>query len=234
MDECLDRLGDPIFFTSLDCNSVYCQIPVAPEERLTTSCPSRARCFQSFWMPFGLFDAPPTLERTVDVLLSRYKRRSCIVHLDAIALFSDSLKHHLHHSDEVLTVFRIAGVLPKLANCVFVASRVTYLGHIMHPGILDVASKSNATVKGSKALANRSEVSSFLQLCNVYLPFVPDLAKIGAPLNATLKKRVPFQISDVIRVQVESLELLKGALAEQPLLRFPDEGLFFSVASGAC
>lgn len=37
MDECLHSLGDAQFFTTLDCNSGYCQIPVANEDKDKTA-----------------------------------------------------------------------------------------------------------------------------------------------------------------------------------------------------
>ena len=37
MDDCIDSLEDAVVFTTLDCNSGYWQIPVAPEDRDKTT-----------------------------------------------------------------------------------------------------------------------------------------------------------------------------------------------------
>lgn len=65
-------------------------------------------------MLLGLCNSPATFQRTVDILLSHYKWRSCLVCLGDILVFSDYLEDHLRHVDKVLTVFRLPGVPLKL------------------------------------------------------------------------------------------------------------------------
>jgi Reverse transcriptase (RNA-dependent DNA polymerase)/Retroviral aspartyl protease len=69
MDECLDSLGEAGIFTTLDCNSGYWQIPVAPEDRDKTAFVSHEGLYRFIRMPFGLVNAPATFQRSIDLIL---------------------------------------------------------------------------------------------------------------------------------------------------------------------
>ena len=89
MDECLDSLGEANVFTTLDCNSGYWQIPVAEEDRPKTTFTCHAGTYQFNRMPFGLMNAPATFQRMLDILLSGYRWKSCLIYLDDIIIFSN-------------------------------------------------------------------------------------------------------------------------------------------------
>ena len=102
MDECLDSLGEAKYFTTLDCNSGYWQIPIAKEDRNKTTFTCHDGTYRFLRMPFGLCNAPATFQRTVDILLSGYRWKTCLVYLDDVIIFSISIEEHLKHVDEVL------------------------------------------------------------------------------------------------------------------------------------
>ena len=114
MDEYIDSLGEATVFTTLDCNSGYWQIPVAPSDREKTAFVCHAGLYQYRRMPFGLTNAPATFQRTLDIVLSSFKWRSCLVYLDDVILFSKDVKTHIRHVDEVLGALQSAGVTLKL------------------------------------------------------------------------------------------------------------------------
>ena len=63
MDEATDGLEGNVFFSHLDCNSAYWQIPVAKEDREKTSFRTRFCLCEFFKMPFGLSGSPATHSR---------------------------------------------------------------------------------------------------------------------------------------------------------------------------
>jgi Reverse transcriptase (RNA-dependent DNA polymerase) len=114
MDECIDSLGDAAVFTTLDCNSGYWQIPVHPEDRDKTTFTSHYGIYRFLRLPFGLRNAPATFQRSIDIILSGVKWKTCLVYLDDFIVFSKSKKDHLAHVAEALTLLGNAGLSLKL------------------------------------------------------------------------------------------------------------------------
>jgi hypothetical protein len=183
MDECIDSLGDAKIFTTLDCNSGYWQIPARPEDRKNTTFTSHEGLYRFLRMPFGLRNAPATLQRIVDTILSGLTWKTCLVYLDDIIVFYKTPTENMAHLDAVLHRLYRAGLTLNLKKCHFFKETVEYLGHVIRPGQLSVAEKNTATLKNTKHPTTQTELRSFLGLCNVYRRFVRGFSKIAAPLN---------------------------------------------------
>ena len=54
-------------------------------------------CFEFCRMPFDLSNAPATFHRTVEMLLSGYRWRICLVYLDDIIVFCNTTEEHVDH-----------------------------------------------------------------------------------------------------------------------------------------
>jgi hypothetical protein len=148
MDECIDSLGDAKIFTTLDCNSGYWQIPVRPEDQEKNTFTSHEGLYWVYlyvWflrMPFGLRNAPATFQRFVDITLSGLTWNNCLVYLDDIIVFSKTLSEHMAHLDALLHRLYRAGLTLNLNKCQFFKETVDYLGHVIRPGQLSVAEKT--------------------------------------------------------------------------------------------
>ena len=70
-------------------------------------------------MLFGLCNALELFRRTVDMLLSSYRWRTCLVYLDDIIVFSNTAEERVDHVGEVLTVLREAGFSLNLKKSKF-------------------------------------------------------------------------------------------------------------------
>ena len=102
MDECLDTLGEAKVFSTLDCNSGYWQMPFTEKDRPKTTFTCHAGTYQFNRMPFGLMNAPATFHRMLDILLSGYRWKSCLIYLDDIIIFSKNYETHLQDVDVIL------------------------------------------------------------------------------------------------------------------------------------
>ena len=102
IDDCLDSLGDAQIFTTLDCNTGYWQVPVAPEDRDKTKFTSYLGTYRYTRMPFGLRNAPATFRRTLYIILSGVRWQTCLIYIDDVIVFSKDVETHLRHVDEVL------------------------------------------------------------------------------------------------------------------------------------
>lgn len=70
IDDFIDSLGAAAVFNTLDCNSGYSQIPVAPDHRDKTTFTTHMGTFSHLRMPFSLRGAPATFKRSLDIILS--------------------------------------------------------------------------------------------------------------------------------------------------------------------
>ena len=233
MDECLDSLGDAVVFSTLDCNSGYWQIPIAEEDRDKTTFTYHAGTYRFVRMPFGLCNAPATFQRTVDILLMKFRWRTCLVYLDDIIIFSKTLDENIQHVDEILIVLCEAGMSLKLRKCHFFVKSVEYLGHVIRPGLLQVATRNVEAIERAQHPLTETQVRSFLGMCNVYRRFIKNFARIAAPLVELTKKAAPEKHQKLTDDQIESFNLLKESLTNTPILRLPREGLLYSVDTDA-
>jgi hypothetical protein len=161
MDECLDSLGDAVIFTTLDCNSGYWKIPVHPEDRDKTTFTSHYGIYRFLRLPFGLRNAQATFQRAIDIILSGFKWKTCLVYLDDVIVFSQSKKDHLAHVAEALTLPGNAGLSLKLKKCHFFAETVDYLGHVIRPGRLVVTEKNTSALKSPPLPRTQTELRFF-------------------------------------------------------------------------
>jgi hypothetical protein len=101
-------------------------------------------------MLFGLRNAPATFQRTVDIVLSGLKWKTCLVYLDDIIVFSNTEYDNFLHLDEVLSLLYKAGLSLKSTTCHFFKDTVEYLGHVIRPGKLEVAAKNTEALLNAR------------------------------------------------------------------------------------
>lgn len=234
MDDCLDSLGTASFFSTLDCNSGYWQVKVSDTDKHKTAFTSHAGTFQWKRMPFGLCNAPATFQRTLDKLLAGFRWKTCLVYLDDVIIFSNSFEEHVDHVREVLAALQGAGLPLNLQKCKLFSAAVDYLGHFIRLGKLAVAEKNTDDLKQCRYPEKQTQLRSFLGMCNVYRRFVPNFARVAAPLNALLCKGNPPQLPTSTAEQEKAFNLLKDALVYPPILRLPRPDREYSVDTDAC
>jgi hypothetical protein len=144
----------------------------------------------------------------------------CLVYLDDIIIYSPSHEQHPKDLDLVLGLLSRAGATLKLKKCHFFKGKVKCLGHVILPGKLQIDQSKTDSVQKSKLPRTRPELRSFLGLCNVYRRFIPQFAKIAAPLTKLLRGEIrePYTFSDD---QEMSFEKLKEMVCSAPVLALP-------------
>ncbi len=138
-------------------------------------------------MPFGFTNVPVTFQRTIDIILARLKWQSCLVYIDDIVL-SSTFGERLRHVAEILGELRAARLSLKLKKCAFFDSSVHYIGHTLRPGSLQVANRNTDAIQGFIVPTSQTELCSFIGLCDVYRPFVPNFALVAVPFTELLNK----------------------------------------------
>ena len=224
MDECIDSLGSANIFSTLDCNSGYWQLPIAERDQDKTTFTCHAGSYKFIRMPFGLRNAPATFQRAMDIILSRVRWKHCIVYLDDIIVFSDTRDDHLSHLDEVLRLLKEAGVTLRLAKCDFFKAEVKYLGHVIRPGRLGMLRKNVEAIEKAEVPKTKTQMRSFLGMCNVYRRFIKGYARIAHPLSRRTSKDFPETWDDLSEEEITAFKTLKRCLVTAPILALPREG----------
>ncbi|CAI7903234.1 unnamed protein product, partial [Closterium sp. NIES-53] len=107
----------------------------------------------------------------------------------------------------------------KLSKSDFALKKVQFLGHMVSAEGVYVDPRKIEAVKKWKVPKNMKELQQFLGFTNYYNRFVPQYAKIAAPLTDLLKKDTPFKWDTPHQ---QAMEQLQTALTTAPVLILPD------------
>lgn len=105
-------------------------------------------------MPFGLANEPRTFQHALDIILTRYKCKPCLVYMEDIIMFSKDIEEHLHHVNEIITTLGEAGVTRNLGKCHIFSDSVDYLSYIIKPGQLEIDQSHTKSLRDAKPPTN--------------------------------------------------------------------------------
>ncbi len=106
----LSRLGKANWFTTIDLEKGFCQVPLAQEDREKIVFFAHQGLFQFTVMPFGLRNAPTTFQRFMDAVLGDAARQWAETIFDDIIIYSKTLDQHLEHFKDIFKRLERAGL----------------------------------------------------------------------------------------------------------------------------
>lgn len=219
INDILDQLGNSKYFTVIDLASGFHQIPMNPQDSMKTAFSTLFGHYEFVRMPFGLNNAPATFQRLMNVVLAGIQGLRCLVYLDDIIIFADSLETHGKRLREILERLANHNLKIQPDKCEFLRREVMYLGHkISESGVRPDPEKVKA-VANFPVLKSRTDIQSFLGLAGYYRRFIENFSKIIKPLTSLLKKGVEFNWTSIQQV---AFECIKSKLITQPILIYPD------------
>lgn len=219
IDEILDGLGRARFFTCLDLQAGYHQIPLDKNSRPMTAFSTEGGFFQWKVVPFGLNIAPASFTRMMTIAFSGLSPQQAFIYMDDLIVIGFSETQHLKNLKSVFETCRKFNLKLNPLKCEFFRSEVQFLGHkCTANGILPDPSKLNAVEKYPTP-KDKPEVKRFVAFANYYRRFIRNFSGIARPLNELTAKRRPFIWSKECE---NAFSTLKKSLLSAPILAYPD------------
>ncbi|GJP38862.1 hypothetical protein CLOM_g23274, partial [Closterium sp. NIES-68] len=206
IDDLLDQLRGATVFSKLDLRSGYWQIRMADNSIHKTAFRTRYGSYEYLVMPFGLTNAPATFQAEMNHILRPLLDECVVVYLDDILIYSRDMKQHVEHLRRVFEILRRERFYVKLSKSEFALEKVQFLGHLVSAQGVHVDPKKVEAVRTWKTPENVKELQQFLGFANYYNRFVPQYAKLAAPLTNLLKKNTPYKWETKHQEAVEQLK----------------------------
>jgi hypothetical protein len=199
---------------------------VASGDEPKTAFKTHSGLYEFSVMPFGLTNAPASFQGIMNTIFSPLLRKSVLVFMDDIMIYSHTLEDHVKHLHQVFNILQDNHFLIKKSKCVFGQQKLEYLGHLITArGVANEPSKISV-VQQWPLPSNAKQLREFWGLIGYYRRFIRHYGLINSSLTQLLKKGVQFQWTTKTQ---EAFEVSKQALVQAPILAVPDFSKPFTV-----
>ena len=183
----LSRLGGSRLFSALDNSGAFHIIKIAPEDRYKTAFATKQNQWQFTRLPFGLAGGPSSYSRLVTQVLRGIPPEVAVAYVDDVLVHSHTFTEHLSGLARVLNAYRRAGMKLNPKKCIFVASKIDYLGHTVSAAGIEPQEAYLRIVKNWPVPKTLQEILIALGKFGYYRKFVPGYACIAKPLTDLLQ-----------------------------------------------
>jgi len=188
ISEALDRLGGAKYFTKLDIRDAYDNIRIREADEWKTTFSTKLGTYEYLVMPFGLCNAPAAFQRWINEVLMGHIDMCCIVYLDDVLIYSNTVQQHQKDVSNILEAIRKSGMKLKPSKCEFHQNETEYLGFIIgQEGVTTDPVKTQAIWDWTTPKRIK-EIQCFLGFCNFYRRFIEGFSRTAKPLYTKTKK----------------------------------------------
>ena len=147
-------------------------------------------CFTK--MPFGLNQAQYFFQYYMDLNFQGINPTTNII-ADDIMIHGDCDEQHDRHLLQVLNKCHEIGLKLNPNKCEFGQKSVNFYGNVVSDQGLKPDPKKVDTIVKMPAPKNKTELASFLGMCNYLSPYIPRLSNVTSTLRELNKKNMDFQ-----------------------------------------
>jgi len=217
ISEALDRLGGAKYFTKLDIKEAYHNIRIREGDAWKTTFSTKLGTYEYLVMPFGLCNAPAAFQRWINEVLIEHINMCCIVYLDDVLIYSNTLQHYRKDVSNILEALGKSGMKVKPSKSEFHQSGKEYLGFIIEQEGVKTDPVKTQAIWDWTAPKKIKEIQCFLGFCNFYRRFIEGFSRTAKPLYARTKKECigNWEWGDK---QIQAFDELRTKLTMAPVL----------------
>lgn len=218
VETALMHFGGAKYFSILDLNSAYHQIPLHTDSQRYSCFTTPFGSYSYTRLPFGLSVGGQTLSRILNKIFQEVTWDFLFLYLDDLLIYSNSFDEHMTHLSFVLAKLREAGFTVNPSKVSICAKEISYLGYLISEAGIRVNPDRIRPILDFPIPVNVRQVRRFLGMCGFYAKFVPHMSQITEPLNALKRKHCKFKWGKEQQTAFDSLKVL---LSNPPLLHSP-------------
>lgn len=216
-DEIVSKIGEAKYFSTLDANNGFFQIPLDAESSKLCTFNTPMGRYKFLRLPFGICSAPEIFSRTIKEMFD--DMTGVEIYIDDIVIWGSTREEHDARLIEVLKRARKNNLRFNKEKCKILCSEVKYMGHILSRNGVSVDKERVEAIVEMQTPKNKTELERFLGMVNYVSRFIPNMSSITAPLRELLKKEREWQWN---REQETAFDKLKNILITRPVLQFYD------------
>lgn len=218
VETALMHFGGAKYFSILDLNSAYHQIPLHPDSQRYSCFTTPFGSYSYTRLPFGLSVGGQVLSRILNKIFKDVTWDFLFLYLDDLLIYSNSLDEHIAHLSFVLAKLRGAGFTVNPSKVSLCAKEISYLGYLISESGIRVNPDRIRPILDFPTPVNVRQVRRFLGMTGFYAKFIPHMSQITEPLNALKRQNCKFKWG---QEQQEAFDSLKSQLSNPPLLHSP-------------
>ena len=245
VEEALQAVQSAVWFTCFDLAQGYLQMAMEEADiQKTAFRAGSSGLFEFTRMPFGLSNAGASFCRLMEMCIGDQQYVTLLFYLDDICVFSTTIDQMLDRIELVFRRLQDFNLKIKPKKSYFFQRSATFLGHVLSSEGIAPNPEKVDKVRDWPTPENAKEVHSFVGLASYYRRFIPNFAKIAAPLHAVIapiatkrkgsklaatdyaqhrkeqaSNNTPFTWSEECQ---QAFQTLKDALTSAPVLGYPD------------
>ena len=173
-------------------------------------------------MPFRLTNAPASMQSYANDCLRNYLDLFCVVYLDDILIYSNTLEEHITHVHQVLARLREHGLSCKREKCEFHTSSLSFLGFVISPEGISMDPDRISAITEWPTPTDVHDIQVFLGFANFYRRFVDGFSRVVSPITILLRKGQRFHWSSEAQ---SAFDELKRRFTSAPVLKHFDPDL---------
>lgn len=170
------------YFTTLDLNSGFFQIPVREQDQYMLAFTTVHGLMTFTRLPQGFKNSSAIFQRELNKAFSEHLYKSVIIFIDDLASFGPNFEIALKNLENVFKILDQYGFSLKTSKSTIFAKNIELLGHQISEDGLKPLTRNTIAITNFERPKTAKQVRSFLGLCGYYRRLVKNFSKITNPL----------------------------------------------------